>query len=353
MAEEIWIGILYPSAWELRSQAELDADLAAIAAIDERLRVVDVRYVEPDELRVARGARPYDGLREQAPALSDEQVDAFSRIEIALAQDLPFDIGTIAPRLRWVQGMGAGVGQLISAGLGDAGIRLTSAAGVNAVSISEFVLGRLLASWKRFAEIDRAQQDSQWQPFYGRELAGVTVGIIGLGAIGSAVARRLDAFDVHVLASRRSFRPAMTAPHVAELFGPADLLSMLARCDAVVAAVPESPETVGVMGAEQFAAMKPGSFFCNVGRGSLVVEEALVEALQSGHLGAAAIDVARTEPLPSSSPLWAAPRLAISAHCSTSADRFYPNLYHLFGDNIRRYLSGGTLLNEVDILASR
>jgi phosphoglycerate dehydrogenase-like enzyme len=348
MTAPITIGIMYPAAWEVRPRAELEQDFELLRTVVPGAEIVDVRYVDPDDLRVRRSSDPSADLRGEAPALTDEQRDAFGRVDVVLAQDLPFDVATVAPKLRWVQGMGAGVGQLVSAGLADAGIRLTTAAGNNAVSIAEFVLGRILTHWKHERALDDQQAAHQWSALYGRELAGATVGVLGLGAIGSQVARRLRAFDVTVLATRRSYAPGMTAPDVDELFGPDQLHEVLGRCDAVVAAVPETADSVDTMDAAAFAAMKPGAFFVNVGRGSFVVESALIEALRSGQLGGAALDVARTEPLPADDPLWDAPNLYLSGHCASSGDRFYANLYRLFADNLQRFLAGEPLRNEVD-----
>jgi phosphoglycerate dehydrogenase-like enzyme len=351
MTDKVVVAITYPVAYEVRPREELDRDLDALRAMDPRIEVIaDVRYVDTDEVRVAKGgAPPHDHLRALEPELTPEQLDMFAHVEIVLAQDLPLDVAKIAPNLRFVQGLGAGVSQLVSAGLGDAGIRLASAAGVNAVAISEFVIGRVLQVWKRFREIEELQVQHQWVGTYGLELSGATVGVIGLGAIGSAVARRVRAFDVHVIASRNSYRPGMTAPDVDELCGPTDLHSMLGRSDVVVAAVPESAGTIDVMDEAAFAAMKPGAVFCNVGRGSFVVEEALVAALESGHLGAAILDVTRLEPLPADSPLWDAPNLYLSPHSSSSAVRFFPNLHAIFRENVRRYLAGEPLRNEADL----
>ncbi len=342
----IVVGITYPSVWEARPAEELDSDLAAIRSMDERIEILDVRYVEDDALRTKRGADPAADLRSEAPELTDEQVDAFSRVEVVLAQDLPFDITRLAPNLRWVQGMGAGVSQLLSAGLD--GVQLTSAAGVNAVSISEFVMGRVLQVWKRLPEIDSAQVEHRWTPAYGRELAGSTLGVVGLGAIGRQVARKGRAFGMQVVATRRSAEPGQVDPDVDELLTHDRLGELLARSDVVVAAVPETAETIDLFDAAAFAAMRPGTFFCNVGRGSAVVEDALVGALTSGHLGAAAIDVVRDEPLAESSPLWDVPNLFISPHSATSPDRFWANLYELFRSNLRRYIDGEPLQNLVD-----
>jgi phosphoglycerate dehydrogenase-like enzyme len=252
-------------------------------------------------------------------------------------------VATVAPNLRWVQGLGAGVSQLLSAGLGEGGIRLTSAAGVNGVSISEFVVARLLQIWKRLPEIDALQARHLWEPAYGREVAGSTLGVVGLGGIGRQVARRGHGLGMTVLACRRSATPGSTDPDVDVVYPTEQLHELLGRCDAVVAAVPETTETVGLFGPTEFAAMRPGSIFVNVGRGSAVDEAALVGALESGHLRAAVIDVVVAEPLAAESPLWEVPNLYIS-----SPDRFFANLYALFRENLRHYLDGTPLVNEMD-----
>jgi phosphoglycerate dehydrogenase-like enzyme len=342
------VGILYPTDWEVRPRELLDADLAALAAIDPRLEVIEARYLESSELRGRRGADPAADLRSEAPELSPALRDALGRVEVVLAMDLPFDVGQLAPNLRWVQGMGAGVSQLASAGLADAGIQLTTAAGVNAVSISEFVLARLLQMWKRLPEIDALASRHTWEPTYGREVDGMTLGVAGLGAIGRQVARRARALGMTVLAQRRSAVPGDIDPDVDELFGPGGLPEILRRSDAVVAALPETADTVDVFDAKLFAEMRPGALFVNVGRGSAVVDSALIEALESGHLAGAAIDVARTEPLPPDSPLWEAPNLLISPHSATAPAKFWSNLHELFRDNVSRYLRGEPLRNEVD-----
>lgn len=342
------IALMYPPQWDTRPPQQLAQDIQALTEIDPRIEVVDARYVDPDALRTRRGAEPTADLRAEAPPVDDAVRSALARAEIALTQDLPFDVATLAPNLRWVQGMGAGVSQLVSAGLGEAGIRLTTSAGVNAVSIAEFVMARLLQIAKRLPEIDRLQQERRWMPTFGREIAGSTLGVVGLGAIGREVARRGRALGLRVVATRQSWRPGMTDDDVDELYGPEDLPALLGTADMVVSAVPETPATVGLFDAAAFAAMRPGAVFCNVGRGSAVVEQALVAALASGHLAAAALDVVRDEPLPETSPLWDVPNLYISPHSATSPDRFWANVHTLFRDNVARYLAGEPLRNEVD-----
>jgi len=331
-------GVLYPGWWD----PDHEAHLAALRALDDRLEVVAEAYEEPSELRSARGVPPWDDVAHLAPALTDEQRAVFERVECCVTLDLPFDVAAVAPNLRWVQGLGAGVAHLGSAGLADAGITLTSAAGVNATAIAEFVMARILGDAKRLRALDEAQHQCEWSPLFGRELAGATLGLIGLGEINQRVARRARAFDLRVLAMRRSGAPSEL---VDEVVDPSGLHDVLGASDIVVAAVPESPETEGLMDADAFAAMPPGSMFVNVGRGALVDEAALVAALESGHLRSAALDVTRVEPLPPESPLWTVPNLYLSAHCSSAPDRLFVNLQELVLDNLARYLADEPLRN--------
>ena len=341
------VGVLYPPEW-YRDDAGFAREIDELRA-DPRLEVLVETYVEPHDLRSARGMPGATALRGRAPALSAAQRAALVRVEVALAIDVPFDVATVAPRLRWVQAVGVGTGQLQSAGLAEAGIRLTSAAGTSGVSIAEFVFARLLQEAKALRRIEAAQISHRWEPAFGTQLAGTTLGLIGLGAINAAVAARAKAFEMRVLATRRSAIAGAIAPNVDELYPPGELHAMLGRCDAVVAAVPETPETIGLMNADAFAAMRPGSLFCNVGRGSLVDEEALIGALAHGQLRAAALDVASVEPLPPDDGLWDTPTLYVSPHCSASPQALFVSLHHLFRDNLERYLTGAPLRNEVDL----
>jgi phosphoglycerate dehydrogenase-like enzyme len=343
----IVLAILYPSLWFGGDDALAEV-ARSVEALDPRIEVLLEVYEEGQHLRTLRGSP--EGIveaRALAPALTDAQRAMFARVHGVIAIDLPFDVAALAPNLAWVQGVGAGTAQLQSAGLTEAGILLTSAAGTNAVGIAEFVVGRLLEERKRFPQLRASQARHEWEPQYGLELAGTTVGLIGLGAIGSALARRLQAFDVTVLACRRSARSGDTAPHVDELFPTAGLHDMLGRCDTVVAAVPETPDTIGLMDEAAFAAMAPGSFFVNVGRGTLVDEPALIAALEQGHLRGAALDVASQEPLPPEHPLWDAPNLSLSYHCSASPSAMAGNLHRLWIENVRRWLAGEELVNVI------
>jgi phosphoglycerate dehydrogenase-like enzyme len=229
---------------------------------------------------------------------------------------------------------------------------VTNASGVGARSISEFVIGRLLQIWKRFPEAEAFQQKRQYVRTYGRTFAGSVVGVVGLGSIGEAVAVRARALGCQVLGLRRSAgRPGADPGSAHELYSPDRLHEMLARCDAVVVAAPATPETHHLIDRAAFQAMKPGTVLVNVARGSLVEEAAIPDALASGQLAAAALDVFEEEPLPETSPLWNTPGVYISAHSSVSVDRYMDDVFDLFEENLRRYVAGEPLRNRVDMEA--
>jgi phosphoglycerate dehydrogenase-like enzyme len=247
--------------------------------------------------------------------------------------------------------------QAISAGVdhyGDCrwdGVTVTTAAGVSADPIAEFVMARLLAEWKRLDVMDAQQHRHEWRSAFGRVVEGSTLLVVGLGAIGTAVATRAQAFGMRVLAVRRRADAPVPAP-VEAVHPPDRLHRLLGEADAVVVCAPATRETQGLFDAAAFAAMRRGAWFCNVARGSLVDEEALVDALGSGQIGAAALDVTRQEPLPEDSPLWDVPRLRLSPHSAASPERYVDLLVDLFADNLRRHALGEPLRNLVTPAAS-
>ena len=344
MVQPIRVLVCHPISWEGRSQADTERDAALLRALDDRIEITFEPYLESDALRGLRGHPPYDEARRLASALTPAQAAAFAQAEIVLAFDLPFDIDRHAPGLKWVHAMASGVGQLQSAGLEKTDALLTNSAGIVAAPIAEFVLARILAAWKRFPALEQMQRDRLWTRNHGRSLAGSTIGIVGYGAIGSAVAGRAKALGMRVVATRRNLPPG--DPAVDRFYPVSALAALLAESDAVVLCAPETPETFHLFDRDAFAAMKPGSYFCNVARGSLVDEPALIAALESGHLSGAAIDVAQTEPLPPEDPLWRAPNLAISPHSAAALEDYFTLVWRLFRENMRRYLAGEALMNR-------
>ncbi|MCB0995846.1 MAG: D-2-hydroxyacid dehydrogenase [Acidimicrobiales bacterium] len=308
-----------------------------------------VPYFETQELRNARQlGQLTDELEATAPPVDDAGWANLLESEAVMALDLPVGLVERSERLAWVQAIGAGVGQLGPARLGEAGIVLTNAAGVASASIAEFVIGRVLEVIKNIRTLEVQQAEKRWEMCLGGLLKGRTMGIVGLGAIGRDTARRARAFGVEVLATRRSARPGDTDPDVDELW-PADALDdILGRCDVVVLCAPSTAETQRLFDAGRIARMKPGSILVNVARGALVDEPALIGALEAGHLGAAVLDVQDNEPMSADDPLWDAPNLYLSPHSSTSTEGYDDALIDLFALNIARRVGDEPMHNLVD-----
>jgi phosphoglycerate dehydrogenase-like enzyme len=249
-----------------------------------------------------------------------------------------------APDVRWVQLGSAGSNGWHSIRPND--LLLTKASGTFGVPIAEWVLGTMLMLTRNLHLYRDQQHTATWKVLSGaREIHGATVGIVGLGDIGREVARRVSAFGCRVLGARRT-AGGETLPFVDEVL-PLD--ELIPQADFLVLAMPGTPETDRMINAGRLAAMKPGAHLINVGRGSTVDEAALADALRSGHLAGAALDVTTVEPLPADSPLWQMPQVILTPHSSgispqANADR----LNAIFCENLRRYQAGEPLINVVD-----
>lgn len=259
-------------------------------------------------------------------------------------------LATKATNARWLQASSAGIGQLVERrGLARTGITFTTASGVHARPLAEFVMMVMLEHVKRAALAREQQRERLWQRFSTGELSGKTLGIVGFGRIGKEVARLARAFDMRIIASKRT-----TAGHepadlgVDALFDGSGLHQLLAESDYVCLITPHTPETEGLMDEAAFAAVKPGAVLINIARGVVVDEPALLNALDSGRLAHAALDVAAVEPLPADSPLWDHPEITIYPHSASTGEYENERLVELFCDNLRRYLAGEPLRNELD-----
>lgn len=315
--------------------------LERVRSVDPRVEVVAAPYLETHDQRAARGA----GRNASDAEVTAQLRHALAGADAVLAVDLPSGVAELAPRLRWLQVGGAGVDHLRGRGL-PADLLVTNAVGVAAPDIAEFVLARIMGVWKRVHELDEAQRQHRWGPLYGRRLAGCTLLIVGLGAIGSEVANRARALGMDVVGIRRSPVPHPACRVVA---GPEALMDLVGEADAVVLSAPATPDTRDLFDAGTFAAMRQGAVFCNVARGSMVDEAALVDALTSGRVGAAILDVTEQEPLPDDSPLWDVPNLFVSSHSSSVQDTYRADVVALFADNLGRWLRGEGLRNVVDL----
>jgi phosphoglycerate dehydrogenase-like enzyme len=257
--------------------------------------------------------------------------------------------------LRWVHTAAAGVSASITAELRASGARLTNSAGVHAEPIADWVLVAIGFWLRGFPVALRAQAEARWtkDEFTNgsvpvREFAGTRVGIIGLGGIGRAVARRCAALGMEVSAVRR--HPGRARPKgVRWLAGPGKLVDLARRSDVLVLAAPQTAETKGLVGAELLAALPRGAYVINVARGGLADEDALRRALDDGHVAGCALDVFAREPLPADHPFWRHPRVLVFPHVSAVSARFWARETALLVDNIARYRTGRRLRNVVNL----
>jgi phosphoglycerate dehydrogenase-like enzyme len=277
-----------------------------------------------------------------------------------------------ARRLRWFHAPSAGVGAFLTPGVLARGPIVTNSRGVHAVPIAEHVMGFLVALARGFRaalaeQMAGGMRDDRWESAAGgvpRELAGLTLGLFGYGAIGREVARRAASFGMRIIALKRHPERAETwdaewlaalglpaeDPTVAAVFGPGDLARFLSEADVVVVAAPLTPETAGVFDANAFAGMKPGAWFVNVGRGKIHREDALIAALRSGRLGGAGLDVFEAEPLPPESELYSLDNVILTPHVSGLSSAYWGRAMRLFEANLTRDGAGRPLLNRVDLV---
>jgi len=260
----------------------------------------------------------------------------------------------LAKKLKWVHSTAAGVAQLMYPELRDSGIIVTNASGVHAIPMAEHVIGMMVALAHDFPGAMRYQLRGQWGqqemwdgPARPRELAGSVVLLVGLGAVGRAVAERLRPFGMTVWAVTRS---GIADPALAtRVFPAAQLDAALPGADFVVLAAPETPETHHLIGARQLALMKPAAFLINVARGSLMDETALIAALERRSIAGAGLDVTAEEPLPPSSPLWRLENVFITPHISGVSERLWEREGELLLENLERWFGGQPLRNQVDL----
>lgn len=248
----------------------------------------------------------------------------------------------LAPQVRWVQTTSSGVGQQVKDfGLVEKNVLITTARGVHARPLAEFVLMALLLHAKRHPYLQEEQRAHRWIRYCGEGLAGKTLLVIGAGKVGSETGRLARAFDMKVIAMvRRPSDNRRTELHADEVFGLDALESIVGRADAIALAAPHTPATDGIVSAAVIARMKPGVAFVNVARGQLVDEDALIAALRGGQIGFAALDVARTEPLPHASPLWDMPNVLISPHSASTVASENEAITRIFCHNIPLFLQG-------------
>jgi phosphoglycerate dehydrogenase-like enzyme len=250
------------------------------------------------------------------------------------------------PKLRWVHSRAAGLDKSLFPELVESSIPLTNGTGVFSQSLGEFALAAVLFFAKDFHRMLRNQAAERWEQFDVEEIAHQTAGIVGYGDIGRAVARRLHAMGMKVLALKRH-APAQTDPFIAEFFKPDQMATMLGQCDYVVVAAPLTPETRHMVSDAQFAAMKPNAVILNVGRGPVVDQAAMVRALAEKRIRGAGLDVFEQEPIPAGDPIWKLDNVLISPHCADHTKDWLNDAMRFFLAQYSRFEKGEPLENIV------
>ena len=269
------------------------------------------------------------------------------KVEILLGLRPIADLAEL-PRLRWIQQTGAGADWLLSAPeVVESDVVLTNASGVHAIPIAEHILALMLTLSRRIHRFVRAQRDHEWFR-RGRlgELDGSTIGIVGLGAIGEKTAEKARGLNMKVLGLRRD--PSRTSPHVERMFGPDELLELLALSDWVVLSAAMTPETRGLIGERELRAMRETAYLINIARGGIVQEKSLIQALDEGWIAGAGLDVFEREPLPDDSPLWDMRNVVITPHFAGATPHYADRVTEIFVENLRRDRAGEALINVVD-----
>ena len=289
-------------------------------------------------LEALRGALPGTRVVAAGSPEADEEADVL----VTLVGDGPALVGALSPRVRWVHILGAGADGFPFEVLG--GRLLTCSRGAGGPAIAEFVLATMLAFEKHLPEAWITESVTPWNTAQLGGLEGRTLGIVGLGAIGTEVARRALAFSMDVAGVRRR----SAAPPVEGITLCPDLVTLLGRSDHVVVAAPATPATFHLLDEAAFAAVKPGVHVVNVARGSLVDQDALLRALDDGRVARASLDVVDPEPLPDGHPLYRHPSVRLSPHISWSSPRTAVRTLTCFLDNLARFREGRPLLGMVD-----
>ena len=319
--------------------------------------------IEQDRVERLKQVSP-DLTIEHRPSLSPQDA-LWQEVEILYGFPWKMPKPEQAPKLRWIQLYSAGADRLVDGPLFQTDIMITTASGVHAINIAEYVFTMIQAWYRKLPQLLVWKQGKEWSKDKEStessidELHGKTIGIVGYGSIGRQIARLAQAYGMRILAMQHSDNHKDTGyqfPNVGDSEGTLperyytfdQLHNMVKECDVVVAAVPLTTETKAMFNAKAFEAMKDSAFFVNIARGDVCDEAALISALEQKRIAGAALDVFQQEPLPSTSPLWDLPNVLMSPHDSGVTPNYNERAATIFEENLRRYLAGESLYNTVD-----
>jgi phosphoglycerate dehydrogenase-like enzyme len=267
----------------------------------------------------------------------------------SLSGDTLRQVFQMCPRVQWVHTRSAGLDNVLFPELVESPIPLTNGSGVFSPSLGEFALAAILYFAKDLRRMVRNQEAGRWEPFDITEITGQTVGIVGYGDIGRAVATRVRPMGMRVLAMKRHGAPVYNVdPLVSHVYTPDRLMEMLPLCDYVVVSTPLTAETKAMIGEAAFASMRPDAVVINLGRGPVIDEAAMIKALSENRIKGAALDVFDREPLPEGHPLYSLQNVLLSPHCADHTPDWMDRAMQFFLDQFDRFVKGEPLMNIVD-----
>jgi phosphoglycerate dehydrogenase-like enzyme len=316
-----------------------------------------IRALDPGNVEVvhAEFRSPWANVsaRRRGGAVIEEQLSehlraALARADVVFSFLVPSHLPQLAPRLRWLHTPATGIDHLRGTGVFESGIVVTTVGGLFAPVIAEYVLGAMLHFAKRFHLFERQRRNQLWQMTRVTSLADRTVGLIGVGNIGTRVAALAKAFGMHVIGIGRSAPDDRVLPSVDQLLARSELPGLLSQSDYIVVAVADTPDTRHMIGAVELAAMKPEAVLINVARGTVIDEPALIAALLSNRIAAAALDVFDQEPLPTDNPLWNLPNVLLTPHVAANVEGYLPRSIAQFAQNVHRFIADVPLVDQFD-----
>lgn len=325
-------------------------DPSLVETIREKVPEVEVIY-RLDLLYKPRHATDHTSVPSRTPEQENEWKELLATADVLFDFDHSHmdDLPELAHNLKWIQATSAGIGQFVRSKRYAERTNwiFTTASGVHVRPLAEFVTMSMLIFAKDYFRVEKQQAGKVWTYFTANELRDYTLGILGLGKIGREIARIAKTFDMRVVGTRRN--PEQLTPNVDEVYPPSELFKVLRQSNFLCICTPHTDETAGMIGAREIAELPDRAVLINISRGAVVDEPALVEALRSGKLYGASLDVFAKEPLPPESPLWTMPHVIVSPHSASNSFNENRRIVELFCENLKRYTSGRPLVNVLDV----
>jgi D-2-hydroxyacid dehydrogenase (NADP+) len=277
-----------------------------------------------------------------------EFTSMLAKADIIFGYRPPKNVLQRAPRLKWIQTVLAGVDHFLDKDLVNSPVLVTNASGLHGIQIAEVVFEKMLMFVKKAPLYLEYQRDKKWERQILGRLHSKTLGIIGLGNIGTRIAKLGKAFGMRVVATRRSARKISQAPGVDVIYPISNLDRLIQESDFIVMILPSTPETRNMITERELALMKPTAYLINVGRGDTVDENALIRFLEDKRIAGAGLDAYAVEPLPKESKLWELPNVILTPHIAGPIEDYFQRATDLFCENLKLYVEGKKLFNLVN-----